>query len=178
MDDSWLPLDGAAMTAPRNLFMALASTNILLALVLAYALAAPVWEPDPPFMTMKTRSAQEAAALPVIVPPADAFSDIAQRPLFSPSRTGIASDAAAQAALPPDIQLVGVIADAEQRIALVRVPGEPLAKALQVGGVVSGWRVADIQADRVVLEGAGGRVEFRLNANAAPKQPGPSPTSQ
>jgi len=159
------------MIEPRKLFIALVGADAVLAAALVYALAVPVSEPDVPAVAPKPNYVQSAALLPVVTPPAEDFTEIARRPLFSATRVGIPASAETEGALPPDIQLVGIIADTQDKLALVRMAGEPLAKALHLGAMVSGWRVADILADRVVLEGAQGRVEFRLDANKPPKQP-------
>jgi hypothetical protein len=70
-------------------------------------------------------------------------------------------------ALGGDLALVGVIIAADRRLALVRSHSAGLGgiQVLSVGGSVSGHRLTEIQADRIIFETPDGeRVVVRLSA--------------
>ncbi|MBV8978730.1 MAG: hypothetical protein JO261_07600 [Alphaproteobacteria bacterium] len=166
------------MIARRHLVLGFAGFDVLLGAGLLFALAAPISVPDPPDIAIRLKTFQSATGSPVVTPPPEAFAEIAQRPLFSPSRIGAAAGPAASAA-PPDIHLVGIIADKQQKLALVKASGESLAVALRVGASIAGWRVTAIESDRMVLEAGGNRSEIRFDPNKASKPAAPAPvTSQ
>jgi hypothetical protein len=154
----------------------------LLAVALIYQVAAPLPDFDPPQVQLKTRTQQIAAVVPVSTPPPEAFAEIGARPMFSPARKSIAAAATGEtAAQPPEVTLVGIIVDAQDRMAMLRTPGSPLASAFRVGATISGWQLSEIAPDRIVLSAGGARDEIRLDANKAPPKqaaPPPAATSQ
>jgi len=108
----------------------------------------------------------------------ETFAEIGTRPLFSPGRRGTAAPAATGATTlqPPDVTLVGIMIDSQDRIAMLRTPSSPLATAFHIGATVSGWQLSEIAPDRIVLSAGPARDEIRLDANKAPVKP-PMPPS-
>jgi hypothetical protein len=150
--------------------------GVLLAAALIYQVAAPLPDFDPPQVQLKTRTQQIAAVVPVSTPPPEAFAEIDARPMFSPARKGIATAATGEATTqPPDVTLVGIIVDAQDRMAMLRTPGSPLANAFRVGATISGWQLSEIAPDRIVLSAGAARDEIRLDANKAPPKPASAP---
>jgi hypothetical protein len=155
------------------------AAGVLLAAALVYQAAAPLPDFDPPLVQIKAKTQQIAAVVPVSTPPPEAFAEIDARPMFSPARKGIAAAAGEAATQPPDVTLVGIIVDANDRLAMLRTPGSPLASAFRVGATISGWQLSEIAPDRIVLSAGAARDEIRLAANKAPSKPAaPPPNSQ
>jgi hypothetical protein len=155
---------------PQMLLMALCC---LLGAILAYELAVPLGDIAVPAITLRGSS---AATLPqqrfVSVPPLAAFAAFNDRPIFSPQRKAIApapvGAAAAAPPPPPAASLVGIIIDAQRRIALIRTASSPLATAVAVGDTLQGWQVTEIAPDRVVLHQGTTDDALKLDANRAP----------
>jgi hypothetical protein len=81
-----------------------------------------------------------------------------ERPLFLPTRRPariekpIVTAAPAPApAPPPNMSLVGTILDGNRAQALVRMPPKPVAIKLHIGDVIAGWRITQIEAQRIVI---------------------------
>lgn len=79
------------------------------------------------------------------------FAVIVERPLFSPSRRPPAASAAATLTPPPDFSLFGIVISAGDPFALVKpdAGGDPVR--VSEGESMSGWTVARIEADRIVI---------------------------
>jgi hypothetical protein len=98
----------------------------------------------------------------------DTLRETVARPLFAPDRRPPAAEPVAQAApasAPPvaqtvDLRLVGTMRAGAGWRALLRDPAT--SDWVSVGGSIGGWRVAEIDAERVVLEGQGRRMELSL----------------
>lgn len=149
-----------------------------LAALLVYEIAAPMPSLDVPAMPPKPRTRAALGIAAVTTPPPGLFVEIDTRPPFNPTRKGVAASTSGDASsAPPDLALVGIIVDNHgDRLALVKTSSSPLATALRVGSAVSGWRVTEIAADRIVLGAGPARSEIRLEANRAPPpQPKPAP---
>ena len=94
---------------------------------------------DPPQVQIKAKTQQIAAVVPVSTPAPELFAEIDARPMFSPGRKGVAAAATGAATLqPPDVTLVGIIVDSQDRLATWRTPASPLATAYRVGATISG----------------------------------------
>jgi len=52
---------------------------------------------------------------------------------------------------PPQISLVGIIAEGASRLAMVRDPAEPYAVGLRVGTNIGGWKVSEISDEFITL---------------------------
>ena len=97
------------------------------------------------------------------------------RPLFSPSRRPPPASQAAGSAvavqgtrLPtpaPQVELTGVIFGSYQQTAILRQPGKPEPKLVQLGAMVDGWRVTSITPRSIVLTRAKRSVEMQLFAH-------------
>lgn len=149
-----------------------AATSALLVVLLAYEITAPLPDFEPPSFRLKPKAQPVAGVVAVTTPPFEAFAEIAARPPFDPSRKGLAAAASSDASSsPPDVTLIGVILDKENSLALLKSPTTPLATAYRVGATISGWQVAEISPDRVVLSAGPARAELRLDANKAAPHP-------
>ena len=130
----------------------LAAASVLLVALLIYEISAPLPEFNPPAFRLRPRGQRMAGIVTVTTPPPEAFAAIDARPPFSPSRRPVAAPGAGEASLaPPEVSLVGVILDKEDRLALLKTPTSPLATAYHVGATISGWQVSEISPDRIVL---------------------------
>lgn len=151
-------------------------TTGLLALACAGLLAVIYVELDEPPLSRTARSmpsgadaavggaaagGARAGGLGFDMPPLAIYSEIAARPLFSPTRRPPPPEAAPEepggpAAGTDDLLLRGIAIAGDSRVALIerRATGE-LVRALE-GQSVDGWRVATIAPGAVVLKGSGG----------------------
>jgi hypothetical protein len=122
------------------------------------------------------------------MPPMAAFSEIAARPVFIPSRRPIPPPAAltlaaAPAPAPPpppapppqiNLTLVGIMIGDEGRYALVRSAGSQTVTTLAEGQEIGGWQVYLILPDRIVLRVANIETEIMFPV-LSPSQPGVAP---
>jgi hypothetical protein len=108
--------------------------------------------------------------LPAFAPPAgETFSEIRERPPFSPSRRpppeamalGETPPEAPQAPA-PDFTLVGINIGGSERAALIRPPEGARPQWVYPNDLVRGWRVVAIENDRLVLEAGATRAELSL----------------
>ena len=155
----------------RTLLLALGGTCALLAAGLLYLIVAPLPDLEIPQQTLKHAAPRMLETMAIAIPPSEAFADINARPMFSADRKPIPPSASAGATgeTPPAITLVGVILDSQDKMALIRTPNSPFAGAFHLGSDISGWRVTEIAADRVVLSAGPLRDEVRLENNHASK---------
>jgi len=123
--------------------------------------------PLPPPVAAGTRPATEAARSTGRTAASDTLRETVARPLFSPERrppapepAPVAAPAASPVAQTVDLRLVGTMRAAAGWRALLRDPAT--SDWVGVGGSIGGWRVAEIDAERVVLEGQGRRMELSL----------------
>ena len=97
------------------------------------------------------------AALPAqpsyAMAPVEDFSEIRERPLFSPTRRPPAQGVVATAAPEPELQvtLVGVIMFSEEQIAIVRLKDTSRLARLSVGDSIQGWILDSIEPSRVTF---------------------------
>lgn len=106
------------------------------------------------------------------LPPPDTFTEMVERPLFNPSRrpherdggNGMGTGSALAAASRDDIRLVltAVIIHGEDRLALLRNREAGEILSVRAGERVGSWSLAEVHADRVVLEKQGSRVTLAL----------------
>jgi hypothetical protein len=102
------------------------------------------------------------------------FAETLARPLFNPTRRPLPPPAkkpateapppAAQAhASPNNLRLVGMmVRRGSAKRALIRSADQSIASWVEVGADVDGWRVRDIEPDRVVVERGGDTAELML----------------
>jgi general secretion pathway protein N len=150
----------------------------MLGLFLLYEIFAPL--PDVTVPTLPPRSGLAPARFqsPVSMPPLASLAIFNDRPIFSALRKPIVpapiGGAATAPPPPPVAALVGVIIDAQRRIALIKSAGSPLAVALGIGESVEGWQLTLIEPDRVVLHQGSTDDEIKLEANRAISKPQPA----
>ena len=98
------------------------------------------------------------------------------RPLFSPSRRPpprpeaprveiVAAIPAPAPRQPPSVVLLGTVTDADGTWALVRAGGAEKITHARLGDEISGWRVSEIEARRLVLSSDDRSVSFALFAH-------------
>ena len=116
--------------------------------------------------------------------PLAAYAVIDARPIFSSERKPIEPAEVSATSGPATLAkavLVEVIMDTRNRLALVKTATSPLAKSFAVGATIDGWRVQEIDADKVILRSGAAQEEIRLNADqpaAADAQTVPAPAAQ
>ena len=132
----------------------LAATGILLGWVI-YLAAAPNSQPlDGPAMVQVASVPDLPPEPEFLMPPLVTFEGILERPIFSPTRR---PPSVVEAPLLLDggsevtFKLKGIIIDADQRIALVRMQKGKKNLRLPEGGRVSGWTVVTIEPGRVTF---------------------------
>ena len=117
-----------------------------------------------------------------------AYSTIADRPLFSPTRRPVVS-AAPQTASQPRKSLAKfvlsgvIIVSPEEKIALLREAKSPTAQRLSEGQKIAGWRIEKILPDRVILVSGDETAEIQLwgERPPPPRRPGikiPTPATR
>ena len=148
--------------------------------------APPVSEVKPPSLAGATIAPVLSAAEQQVAATPRRYVHIQARPLFSPWRAPPEMRKAAEAPkptktaapvrLPPklakgQVQLLGVVIDSGQELALIRAKREPEILRLSVGDDLDGWRLSEISPDSISLE-QDGVVETVLlrdtEANAVP----------
>jgi type II secretory pathway component PulC len=161
---------GGAKVRRQTAILSLVGVCGALAAAFLYFAFAPLPDPEPPQVTLPHKHKTILVAQSITMPPPTDFADLDTRPAFNPTRAPIATpQTMSSSETPPDVKVVGVIIDGENRIAMIRVPSSPLATAFRIGAAISGWRIAEIDPDRVVLTSGGLRDEIRLDANRPAK---------
>ena len=129
------------------------------------------------------------AASPLAAQPLDRLSATGARPLFTPSRRPPAPPPAPIISrpppTPPTVTLFGVVMDDDGARAIVQAGPASEIRRVGIGDNVSGWKVAQIEARKLVLARDGRLATFTMfsadgkparNANRQ-RQPSPPPTS-
>ncbi len=168
------------MTLPRPLETSVAALCAVLFGLVLYQNWAAMPAFDPPPMTLTPRPVHEASAY--FAPPSEAAFDIIdQHPIFSATRKPVevpsnASSAAAVVIAPPNATLVGIIADDQTKLALVKSPGLPFSTSLGIGAMLDGWQVTEITNDHVTLRTGGRQYVLTLYGTSdATQMQGPMP---
>jgi hypothetical protein len=158
----WTVGEAAAVLAAAALCAVLAS-------LVGNELAAPLagLPPVAPRAPTETTAGSGAAARPSFaLRPIEAYAEVVARPIFSSTRRPAQESAQALAAS-DDLVLVGIVAAADARSAII-LHGQPLkAVRLAEGQSIDGWTVRSILADRVVIENAGAVREMKLLEKSA-----------
>lgn len=138
-------------------------------------------EPEPKPLAVRSRftatpaPAERPATAPTAPPGgAAAYSVVASRNLFSPTRTEVAAATAAlrPAAMLPKPNLHGVVLVQGGSIAYLEDPATRRVAAYRLGDSIAGGTVQSINADHVVLSRPDGPVDVRLHD---PSKPRPAP---
>jgi general secretion pathway protein N len=111
----------------------------------------------------RPEAAPPAAAAAPALPPLEAFRDIAERPLFSPSRR---PSATALAVTPQGLRLEGVLVIGSEKRALIKQADGHIARVGE-GETVGEWTVRQIERERVLLVAGDRRLEL------TPRRAGP-----
>jgi general secretion pathway protein N len=104
-------------------------------------------------------SSAETLANPVAAQSLDQLSATLDRPLFSPTRrrpapspvTQAVAPSAPQQQPPPTLTLFGVAMDSEQARALIRTDRDKKMLRARIGDDIDGWKISQIEGQKVVL---------------------------
>lgn len=110
------------------------------------------------------------------MPEKETFAVIVERPLFSPSRQRPSAQPSGTAAPSLDLSLFGVVISTDQRIALVELGADGAPLPVKQGDEISGWKVARIEPDRILVQQDMMERELLLDFVASPAPPAPEPT--
>lgn len=114
---------------------------------------------------------------PLAARPLDRFSATRDRPLFSPTRRPPLPPPVLIAApppppLPPNVALLGVIMDGAQAQAVVRAGSTQKVLRVSIGDDIGGWKVGQIEEQRLVLLRNGRTATFTMfSGNNAKNRP-------
>jgi hypothetical protein len=151
----------------------------LLSILLFYELFAPLPEYSLPSVQARTEKFAAIAGSQFIAPPLGSFAQIEDRPVFNPLRTPVkapntpATLAAAGVSLPADLQLIGVMLDPRNKLAVFKSPEAPFAVSVGVGGMIDGWQVSSVEPDKAVLTANGVQQELKITADKSKATAGP-----
>jgi hypothetical protein len=168
---------------PRHLFM----VNALLGLVAAGFAAYIGWQMMRPLKdTTPVRLRTTSSAGPSTLPAPSAreggsaaWTTIASRNLFSPTRSETGGSGAATAIQQgPKPNLYGIVLRDGAPIAYLEDPATRRVAAYRVGDTVGGGVVKSISADGVVLTRPDGQLDVRLHDPAKPRPPVPAQPPQ
>jgi len=145
-----------------------ARQDALLGAAIVVMLALAIWpwarwalrEPE-----RRSESATTQATAAPALPPLDAFRDIAERPLFSPSRR---PSAAALAVAPQGLRLEGVLVVGAEKRAIIKQADGHTARVVE-GETVGEWTVREIDRDHVLLVAGDRRLELTPRRAGAPR---------
>ena len=164
---------------PRRLLL----LNVVLGGASLACAAFIVWELIAPAPARQVRSRPPAPPAPAPAPespraPASAYTVVASRNVFSPTRSeGPALPPAGAAALAgPKPNLHGVLLRDQNPIAYIEDPMTKRVAAYRVGDPVAGGTLTTIAADRVIIARPEGPLDVRLRDPAKPR-PAPTPTA-
>lgn len=113
---------------------------------------------------------------PVAIKSAPALSatdNLANRPIFDPSRHAAVAMAmtpptAAPPAPPPTLVLAGLLVGSGKRVALIRTPDQKDLVVAHEGDTVSSWLIKEITPDHVVIVSNGDTQELRFPQRSPP----------
>ena len=111
-------------------------------------------------------------------PAAEAYSEISERPLFSPTRRPTPRQSTPEAiGAVSSFVFAGSIISRDDRVALVHRGQSGKLVRLREGDLLEGWRVVSIEADRVVIEHGSDREELKPRDKVSPNAPRPLPSN-
>ena len=170
------------MKAPRQHRLSVypfGAVVVLLAMVAIWPWIAPAPQPSRPAEPDNT----PPPPTHVDLRPLQAYSEVFDRPLFTPSRRPPpdAKLSASQSGGSARYHLLGLVTDGEARRALIS-EGNRRFEIIE-GAALDGWTVAHIEQNRVVLSSPTGRMELRLHRSdgsraGPPSAMTPTPQSQ
>jgi hypothetical protein len=145
---------GSLALSPRRwltMNVLLAALSIGFAGQLMREMTVPRGSPAPVRPSTALRHTDETASTPA-VGHSPAYSVIASRNLFSPTRTDTQSADAAVTIGSPSLNLVGVALAGDRSLAFLQDPGTKHVHSYGVGDAVAGGIIRTIEATRIVLE--------------------------
>jgi len=153
----------------RNYFF----INIVLILIIAFLglrlYKAITYEKDDPLhiTVEKTSPPKTMIAEEVKVIDKESIKVIAEKDIFRSSRTSSLSDAKTNVEMPPanPPKLFGTIMVGTEKTALLKENSGREAKIYRINESISGYRIIDIKADKVLLEAGGRTIEVKLRSN-------------
>lgn len=138
----------------------------------------PTTAAAPPALPKRTTAAHRTAS-PARMRNLDAYSAIARRPLFSPTRRPTESPAPQSTSQPRKtpsrfvLSGVVIVSPDEKKIALLRESNSSSVLRLSEGETIGGWRIEKILPDRVIMRSGEESTEIEL-WNALPPPPKPA----
>jgi Type II secretion system protein C len=108
-------------------------------------------------------------------PAAAAYSTIAARNLFSPTRSEAPPAPVAPTATLPKPNLYGVVVREGASIAYLEDPTTKRVAGYRLGDAIAGGTVQAISGDRIVLARPDGNLDVRLHDPSRPRPPAPAP---
>jgi general secretion pathway protein N len=139
-----------------NVKLSLSVVSITLLAVLDNAMIARAQAPAQAQASSPPTASASAQASPLAALPLDRFPVTRERPLFSPARRPAPPPPPSAMTVipklppaPPSLTLLGVVMDSEEARAIVQIANE--VRRLRMGEEVSGWKVTQIEARKLVL---------------------------
>lgn len=146
--------------------------------ILCLALGAAVYQqltlpPDQPFgsnvIPVAAGTPEFSVVDPFVLPPVEAFSEIVDRPVFSPTRRLSSDfdpeldivDAAPARSGALDVEVVGIITG-PRKLALLRSASGGRLRPMAEGDELSGWTLVEIEPFRLVFRRAGDEQIFEI----------------
>ena len=142
--------------------LAPAAVCLVLAAALYHQLAGPpTVPPGPPPVAVDVAVQPTPAAVPFVLPGLQAFSEIVERPVFSPTRRPAAVAGEVVEAAPPSVQsldviVVGIITG-PRKLALLRTASGSELLPLAEGDRLAGWTLTRIEPFRLQFQREGDR---------------------
>ena len=170
--------------APSTPFASPATLTAIVALcavlggVIYRELSAPMeaGEAATPLAAAASKPANSAEPDGFTAPAAQAYSEISERPLFSPNRRPVPRHTAPEAiGAVSSFVFAGSVISKTERVALVQHGHPGKLVRLREGDQLEGWTVVSIDADRVVIEHGSEREELKPREKASPTSPRPLP---
>jgi len=161
----------------RSQLFWLTGVSLVLACVIYAEIRAPAVVDASPLQAKAAESlpAPKAPSWPAI-PTKSKFAEIIDRPLFSSSRRAQSAETSVAATQSMGFSLLGIVISTDAPVALLKpdTGGAPLSA--RQGDEISGWRVARIEPDRVVILHDTVERELYMDfAAPAPQPPAPQP---
>jgi hypothetical protein len=155
--------------------LVLAAMATLLIVYIVKELTAPV--PLPVGGRRTAGPAAAAATADMSRPPASAYTMVAAKNLFSPTRTEAPSSGLASAAPIVKPNLYGVVVREKDSIAYLEDPLTKRVAGYRVGDRIQGGTVQTIKSDGIVIDSPSGPMDVRLREPSRPRaQPAAAPT--
>jgi hypothetical protein len=155
--------------------MSVAAVLVMMPAAVMAADPSPQSPPNPP-----SQAREGSLPSPLAAQPLDHLSATRERPLFSPTRRPpppppqvvAAPEPPPPPAPPPNVALFGIVMDGDEARAVVRAGPADKIRRVAIGDDIGGWKVAQIEAQRLVLALNGRIATFMMftgnSANAAP----------